>query len=76
MKNITSLIREEDGAAEMLQVIILLGFAAMIVTFLIATSLTVETWGKGRMEVILQDEVPQDVDGEFTPPDWTDPSHY
>jgi len=75
-KKLVSLFREEDGAAEMLQVIIILGLVAMIGSFLVAISLTIEPWGKDRVTVILHDEAPEDVAGGFIPPEWTRPGNF
>lgn len=76
MKKITSLVQEEDGAAEMLQAIIILGLAALIVASLIVISYTVENWAEDRVEVILlDDQKPETVDGSFRPPEWTDPKN-
>jgi len=46
MKKILSLFREEDGAVEMLQVVVLLALAAMVTMVLFATQEAVSKWGK------------------------------
>ena len=72
MKKFVSLLHEEDGAAEMMQVIILLGLAAMMVVFLLyVRNDRVAPWGKEHVSNVLLDEYPEH-DGTIVidPGDW------
>jgi len=63
MKKLVSLFREEDGAAEVLQVIILLGLAALVTLFMIAAKETIAEWGKDRVnEVLIEKTSPDEND--------------
>ena len=74
---IKKFLNDENGAVESLYTIVLLGLAAMVASFLIATSKSLDVWGKERMEIILMEEKdPEPAEGDFVPPEWIDPNNY
>ena len=65
MKKLISLFQEEDGAAEMIQVIILLGLAAIMVAFLLyVRNDRIAPWGKTQINHVLCDTYPDDKEKE------------
>lgn len=68
--------QNEKGAVESLQVVLLLGLAALLIVFLIATQYIVEAWSKDRINIILMEEnEPEDTNEDFDVPDWTRPGN-